>query len=99
MAKEETKTTETVVAKETATAESTAPASGQAQPQPQPDPDALSIGDLKGLQSIIDIASARGSFRAAEMAGVGALYNKLTTFLAKVVPAEGQPGAETPKEK
>ena len=88
MAKEETKTTETVVAKETATAESTAPASGQAQPQPQPDPDALSIGDLKGLQSIIDIASARGSFRAAEMAGVGALYNKLTTFLAKVVPAE-----------
>ena len=99
MAKEETKTTETVEAKETATAESTAPASGQAQPQPQPDPDALSIGDLKGLQSIIDIASARGSFRAAEMAGVGALYNKLTTFLAKVVPAEGQPGAETPKEK
>jgi len=101
MAKEETKTTETVVAKETATAESTAPASGQAQPQPQPqpDPDALSIGDLKGLQSIIDIASARGSFRAAEMAGVGALYNKLTTFLAKVVPAEGKPGAETPKEK
>jgi hypothetical protein len=99
MAKEETKTTETVVAKETATAESTAPASGQAQPQPQPDPMALSIGDLKGLQSIIDIASARGSFRAAEMAGVGALYNKLTTFLAKVVPAEGKPGAETPKEK
>ena len=93
MAKEETKKTETVEAPATATAQTTAPA------QPQPDPMALSIGDLKGLQSIIDIASARGSFRAAEMAGVGALYNKLTTFLAKVVPAEGKPGAETPKEK
>ena len=93
MAKEEPKKTETVEAPATATAQTTAPA------QPQPDPMALSIGDLKGLQSIIDIASARGSFRAAEMAGVGALYNKLTTFLAKVVPAEGKPGAETPKEK
>ncbi len=81
MAKEETKKTETVEAPATATAQTTAPA------QPQPDPMALSIGDLKGLQSIIDIASARGSFRAAELAGVGTLYNKLTTFLEKVAPA------------
>tara|TARA_B100001564_G_C20348798_1_gene537949 strand:+ start:52 stop:345 length:294 start_codon:yes stop_codon:yes gene_type:complete len=97
MAKEETKKTETVEAPATATAQTTAPA------QPQPDPMALSIGDLKGLQSIIDIASARGSFRAAELAGVGTLYNKLTTFLEKVAPAEGQPGAQptadAPKEK
>ena len=97
MANEETKKTETVEAPATATAQTTAPA------QPQPDPMALSIGDLKGLQSIIDIASARGSFRAAELAGVGTLYNKLTTFLEKVAPAEGQPGAQptadAPKEK
>ena len=97
MAKEETKKTETVEAPATATAQTTAPA------QPQPDPMALSIGDLKGLQSIIDIASARGSFRAAELAGVGTLYNKLTTFLEKVAPAGGQPGAQptadAPKEK
>ena len=97
MAKEETKKTETVEAPATATAQTTAPA------QPQPDPMALSIGDLKGLQSIIDIASARGSFRAAELAGVGTLYNKLTTFLEKVAPAEGKPGAQptvdAPKEK
>ena len=99
MAKENTKKTETVEAPATATAQTTAPA----QPQPQPDPMALSIGDLKGLQSIIDIASARGSFRAAELAGVGTLYNKLTTFLEKVAPAEGKPGAQptvdAPKEK
>ena len=86
MAKEENKKTETVEAPAQATAQATAPASGQA----QPDPMALSIGDLKGLQSIIDIASSRGAFRAAELAGVGIVYNKLTTFLNKVAPAEGQ---------
>ena len=99
MAKEEAnKKEETVEATATATAQPTAPANEQ----PQPDPNALSIGDLKGLMSIIDIASARGSFRAGEMAGVGTLYNKLSGFLAKVAPAEGQPGAvgsEAPKEK
>ena len=99
MAKEEIKKKEeTVEAPATATAQTTAPANEQ----PQPDPTALSIGDLKGLMSIIDVASARGSFRAGEMAGVGTLYNKLSAFLAKVAPTEGQPGAvgsEAPKEK
>ena len=99
MAKEEVKKKEeTVEATATATAQPTAPAGEQ----PQPDPTALSIGDLKGLMSIIDVASARGSFRAGEMAGVGTLYNKLSAFLAKVAPTEGQPGAvgsEAPKEK
>ena len=99
MAKEEVKKTqETVEATAKATAQPTAPAGEQ----PQPDPTALSIGDLKGLMSIIDVASARGSFRAGEMAGVGTLYNKLSAFLAKVAPTEGQPGAvgsEAPKEK
>ena len=99
MAKEEVKKTEeTVEAPVTATAQPTAPTSEQ----PKADPTALSIGDLKGLMSIIDVASARGSFRAGEMAGVGTLYNKLSAFLAKVAPTEGQPGAvgsEAPKEK
>ena len=80
MAKEETKKTETVEAPKTATAQSTAPA--------QPDPMALSIGDLKGLASIIDVASTRGAFKANEMAGVGFLYNKLQAFLAKVAPEQ-----------
>jgi len=76
MANEETKKTETVEAPKTATAQSTAPA--------QPDPMALSIGDLKGLASIIDVASTRGAFKAAEMAGVGTLFNKLNAFLVNV---------------
>jgi hypothetical protein len=63
----------------------TATASPQA---PQPDPSALSIGDLKNLAVTLDIASTRGAFKAAEMATVGFLYNKLSAFLAKVAPPE-----------
>jgi hypothetical protein len=66
-----------------ATANPQAPAGGQ-----QPDPTALSIGDLKNLSSIIDVASTRGAFKAGEMAGVGFLYNKLQAFLAKVAPEQ-----------
>ena len=84
MAKEEDKKTETVEATATATAQPTAPAGGQA------DPMALSIGDLKGLASIIDVASTRGAFKAAELSGVGTLFNKLTTFLANVENKAGQ---------
>ena len=86
MAKEEVKKTETVESPSTATAKPTAPA--------QPDPMALSIGDLKGLASIIDVASTRGAFKANEMAGVGFLYNKLQAFLAKVAPEQKPEGAK-----
>ena len=82
MAKEEDKKTETVEAPATATAQPTAPA--------PPDPMALSIGDLKGLASIIDVASTRGAFKAAELAGVGTLFNKLNTFLVNVEKTGGQ---------
>jgi hypothetical protein len=68
----------------TATAQPQA-AAGQA---PQPDPTALSIGDLKNLSTILDVASTRGAFKANEMAGVGFLYNKLQAFLAKVAPEQ-----------
>ena len=70
-----------------------------AQPQAQPDPTALSIGDLKNLSTILDVASTRGAFKANEMAGVGFLYNKLQAFLAKVAPEqkpEGTAGAGAP---
>tara|TARA_B100000073_G_scaffold67425_1_gene49891 strand:+ start:39 stop:347 length:309 start_codon:yes stop_codon:yes gene_type:complete len=77
----------------TATAQ---PQAAQAQ-APQQDPTALSIGDLKNLSTILDVASTRGAFKANEMAGVGFLYNKLQAFLAKVAPQEEQkPTAEAP---
>ena len=76
--------------KPSAKAPKTAPATGTAtaQPQAQPDPTALSIGDLKNLSTILDVASTRGAFKANEMAGVGFLYNKLQAFLAKVAPEQ-----------
>ena len=77
----------------TATANS-APQAGAQAGGPQPDPNALSIGDLKNLSSILDVASTRGAFKAAEMAGVGFLYNKLQAFLAKVAPPEPAKEAE-----
>ena len=75
------KSTKTKAPKETATAQPQAQA-------PQPDPTALSIGDLKNLSTILDVASTRGAFKANEMAGVGFLYNKLQAFLAKVAPEQ-----------
>ncbi len=77
--------------KKSAKATGTATASPQAQPRqaaPQQDPNALSIGDLKNLSTILDVASTRGAFKANEMAGVGFLYNKLQAFLAKVAPEQ-----------
>ena len=45
----------------------------------------ITIADLGLLQNIIDLASTRGAFRAAEMKEVGEVYNKLTAFLEAVV--------------
>ena len=50
------------------------------------DPNALSLGDLKNLTTIIDVASSRGAFRANEMAAIGLMYNKLQSFLTKTAP-------------
>ena len=86
MAKEDTKKAESIESPKTATA-----GAGE----PQADPMALSIGDLKNLSTILDVASKRGAFGAGEMATVGMLYNKLQGFLAKVAP-EQKPGAGAP---
>ena len=56
----------------------------------QADPSALSIGDLKNLSTILDVASSRGAFRANEMASIGLVYNKLQAFLARVAPPEAE---------
>jgi hypothetical protein len=56
----------------------------------------LTIQDLQNLRAIIDVASQRGAFRAAEMQAVGVAFNKLNDFLNAVAPAkteESQPAA------
>ena len=78
-----TKTEKTTEAEtKAAPAQATAPAPGE---QPV---GGLSIGDLRNLATIMDVASTRGAFRANEMATVGLLYNKLNQFLIKVAPQQ-----------
>jgi hypothetical protein len=55
--------------------------------QEQAAPD-LTINDLQALKTIIDVSCQRGTFRANEMASVGQVYNRLTTFLDHVAPAK-----------
>lgn len=44
----------------------------------------LNINDLAALRSIIDVATQRGAFKAAELEAVGKVYNKLNSFLESV---------------
>jgi hypothetical protein len=53
----------------------------------------LTITDMVSIKNIIDAACTRGAFKAAEMAAVGGVFNKLDTFLSAVVPAQKAPEA------
>jgi hypothetical protein len=61
------------------------PAAAEAQTPPA-GPE-LTINDLNAVKTIIDVATSRGAFKAAEMESVGKIYNKLNTFLESVAPA------------
>lgn len=61
---------------------------GQEAPAANPE---LTIADLTNLRSVIDVAAQRGAFRAAEMSAVGAVFNKLNTFLEAVYPQQLPP--------
>jgi hypothetical protein len=60
----------------------------EAQTEQKPQGADLNIQDLVGLKSIIDVATQRGAFKAAEMEAVGKLYNKLNNFLESVSSKE-----------
>ncbi len=65
---------------------------GAQQPQqPQAQAPELTIADLTNLRSVIDVAAQRGAFRAAEMAAVGTVFNKLNSFLEAVYPQQLPP--------
>jgi hypothetical protein len=61
-----------------ASVQDTAPAQG---------PD-LNVSDLAALRSIIEVATQRGAFKAAELEAVGKTFNKLNTFLEAVSKKE-----------
>ena len=59
----------------------------------------ITIADLNTIKHIIDLASTRGAFRAAEMQEIGEIYNRLTLFLdAVVAQAQAQEAGTVPAE-
>ena len=61
--------------------------------------DNITIADLNTIKNIIDLASTRGAFRAAEMQEIGEIYNRLTQFLdAVVAQAQAQEAGTVPAE-
>lgn len=48
----------------------------------------LNISDLIALKNIIEVATTRGAFKAAELEAVGKTFNKLNTFLEAVAKKE-----------
>lgn len=72
---------------ETQTAETAQAAPAQEAQQQQPD---LTLADLAGLKSIIDVAAQRGAFKPNEMQAVGTVYNKLSSFLSAASGNKGE---------
>lgn len=62
----------------------------------------LGITDLRVFKEVIDVASARGAFKADEFATIGDAYGRLSAFLAKVdqanAPVEDEATDETATE-
>jgi hypothetical protein len=70
---------------EVQTQEAAAQAAPEAAAPAAPD---LNISDLVALKSIVEVASQRGAFKAAELEAVGKTFNKLNTFLESVAKKE-----------
>ena len=73
-----------------------APAEAPAQNDP-----ALSLDELNMLMQIVDLAVQRGAFRGSEASQVGAVFDKLSSFLGAVAEAqqaEAPQGEEAPAE-
>ena len=61
----------------------------------------LTMADIQGFVSVIDIASQRGAFRGEEMSQVGGLRDRVTSFLKAAQEAQtanASPGGEPVSE-
>jgi hypothetical protein len=70
--------------KAAAVQETVAAPAAEAQTTTTVEPVQLTIADLQLLSRIVDLASRRGAFQAAELSQVGDAFNKLTGFLTYV---------------
>jgi hypothetical protein len=49
-------------------------------------PPNITVQDLVGLKSAIEVACSRGAYRAEEMQAVGTLFTNLSAFLKAIEP-------------
>ena len=69
--------------------------------------ESISLQELQVLAQVVDLASQRGAFRGNELSQVGAVYDRLSSFLSAVAPQqeeaaeaqEGEAPAEVPAEE
>lgn len=57
---------------------------------PAPEDTSISLNDLQVLANIVDLATQRGAFRGNELSQVGAVFDKLSAFLAQVAAAQAE---------
>jgi len=55
---------------------------------------ALNVQDLAAVVQVIDIAVQRGAYRAPEMSQVGAVYDRVSNFVAQVRAQQAATAAE-----
>ena len=60
-----------------------------------PQPAGVSINDIATLLQIIEVCAQRGAFRAEELSSVGAVYDKVKTFIAAAIPPAQEQTEET----
>lgn len=59
----------------------------------------IQISDIVMACNIIDLATQRGAFKAAEAGQVGTCFEKLVAFVKANTPEEEAPAEEASKEK
>lgn len=50
----------------------------------QPNASELSVSDLQALKTLVETAVRRGAFQANELSAVGAVYDRVNSFLSAV---------------
>jgi hypothetical protein len=51
----------------------------------------LSVNDLQQLRAVVEVATRRGAFQAAELSAVGQVYDRVNAFLNAVAPPKQEP--------
>ena len=74
------------------------------EPQPQPEQQQeqaqqLTVQDLVTLKSAIELGTQRGAWRANELTAVGTVYERLSLFVASLLPPKETPQKDASEEK